>query len=204
MMKRWIGLGLLLLAALWTLLIWTPEAAAPAPVATDDQSEPTPSAAVAAETPAASMQPPSAAATKPQPLQNDEEPEPTEPAQPVQTGTGFKLPKLPPPEAKGPIAALKLRFGNESPSASSKQHEQQLTEALRRTGPPLQSLEDVVCRRSVCRISWRWKAEHVIPYGQALGALRSFDANPGIDAAGPANADNSRTVAIYVDLTANR
>lgn len=192
---------MLLLAALWTALIWSPESAPSASVATEEPSEP----AIAVQTPATPPPPPpSAAAAKPVSIQTEEQLEPTEPEPAPQPALGFKLPKLPPPGASGPIAALKVRFGNESPTGTSKQSEQQLTAALQRMGPPPQSLEDVVCRRSVCRVSWRWKAEHVIPYGQALGALRSFDANPGIDAAGPANADNSRPVAIYVDLTASK
>lgn len=200
-MKPWIGVGLLLLAALWTVLIWSPEAAQPASSTHDVEIEPAPTAPAP---PAATLPQPIAAAKQPTQARDDEDPDPAVPEPPVPSAPGFKLPKLPPPEAKGPVSALKLRFGNESASASSKQHEQQLTEALQRTGPPPQSLEDVVCRRSVCRISWRWKAEHVIPFGQALGALQRFDANPGIDAAGPANADNSRPVAIYVDTTANK
>ena len=201
---------MLLLAALWTLLIWSPDAAQQASEHSDAPIEPGPIVTVApTDAPPAALAP--APAAKPvaphaaqAPAEDDEPLEPTEPV-PAQPPTPrFTLPKLPPPQATGPIAALKVRFGNESPSATSKQVEQQLTAALQRTGPPPHSLEDVVCRRTVCRISWRWKAEHVIPYGQALGALRSFDAHPGIEGAGAADADNSRPVAIYVDLTASK
>lgn len=189
---------MLLLVALWTLLIWSPDAEQPLAVP-DDQLELQPSVAMAP----APAPPPTAAKPTPTPAPQvaaEPELEPSEePASPR-----FKLPKMPPPEAKGPVGALKLRFGDESPAASSKQHEQQLTEALRRTGPPAQSIEDVVCRRTVCRVSWRWKAEHVIPFGQALGALGSFDRNPGVDAAGPVNPDGSHAVAIYVDITASK
>lgn len=198
---------MLLLAALWTLLIWSPDAAQQPSDTPDAPLEPGPIVTVVAPTDAPPAPAPPAKPVAPHAAQapaDDEQLEPTEPV-PAQPPTPrFTLPKLPPPQAAGPIAALKVRFGDESPSATSKQAEQQLTAALQRTGPPPHSLEDVVCRRTVCRISWRWKAEHVIPYGQALGALRSFDAHPGIEAAGPADADNSRPVAIYVDLTASK
>jgi hypothetical protein len=102
------------------------------------------------------------------------------------------------------VSALKLRFGDESPSEASKLHEQQLLAALQRTGPPRESIESIVCRKSVCRISWRWKAAEVIPFYQAVGVLRrGFDPNLAIDAAKPANTDDARTIEIYLEMAAS-
>lgn len=207
-MRRWIVVGLLLLAALWALLLWIPEVEPPALVDSEapDQAAmvPPPSATVFEPHATPSASPPSAAV----PAARSTEPEPqataAEPPPPASAPT-YKLPKLPPPEPSGPVSALKLRFGNESYSADSKLRELQLTASLQRTGPPPGSVESVLCRRSVCRVSWRWQAQHVISFYQALGALRhDVEPNLGIDAPKPMNVDEAQTLYIYLNVTSDK
>jgi hypothetical protein len=204
--RRWLWVAPLLLAAVWALSIGSPGHEAPVPVV----DAPAPSAPQPAPTtpePAPSAVPSTA---KPEPQVEDPEPEldpaeaPAESPKPAWPMYG-QLPKLPPPEASGPVSRLKARFGSESASDASKTNERRLSETVLQTGPPPELLDDVVCRRTVCRISMRWKAERMIPLMQAIGVLRrDYDPNLGTDAPGPLGADDVRHVDLYIDLASTR
>jgi hypothetical protein len=209
-MRRWLVIAPLLVAALWLLLLRTPQKDPAPPVSTTPQASPT--RAVADEPLRPSLQPPASTAARPQTsttvivTAEPEKPEPTAPSEVLAPAfPTIQLPKLPPPEAQGPVRALKARFGSESASASSQLHEQQLMATIQRTGPPPDMIDDVVCRRTLCRISARWRADRVIPFYQALGVLRrDHDPNLGIDSAGPPDANQAHRVELYIDLASTR
>jgi hypothetical protein len=207
-MRRWLWVAPLLLAAVWALSIWSPSHEAPESVG--DAPVPTaPEPAPMTAEPAPSAVPPPA---KPEPQVEELDPErerdhaeaPAEPPKPAWPMYG-QLPELPPPMASGPVSRLKARFGSESASDASKTNERRLSETVLQTGPPPELLDDVVCRRTVCRISMRWKTERMIPLMQAVGVLRrDYDRNLGTDAPGPLGKDAVRHVDLYVDLASTR
>ena len=197
-MKRWLG-ALLLIATLWALLLWTPWAK-PAPVGAPQVEPASPPVAAAPEARAAE---PVAVvpASKPQP-----QPEPTEAQPPAMHAT--RLPQImdiPPPRAQGPLRRLKQRFASESASGSSRANEAKVKAEFTHFNAPPDLIEDVVCRRSVCRITSRWRQERGYAFSLGLNELRrNFDPNLGIDEPGPPDADRFRRIEVYLDLASPR
>lgn len=199
-MKRWLA-ALLLVAALWALLLWTPWAK-PAPIVAP-QSEP-------ATAPAASPQPRAPAAViAPEPAPSAaSEPQAEPPEAPAPEVHATRLPQImdmPPPQAQGPIRALKLRFGSESASDSSRANEAKVKTTFTHFDPPPELLEDIVCRRSVCRITTRWRQDRALAFTIGLNELRrEFDPNLGIDQPGPPDGERFRRIEVYLDLASPR
>lgn len=197
-MKRWLG-ALLLVAALWALLLWTPWAK-PAPVAAP-QVEPASPAPGPTPQPRAPEPVGAAPASKPA-----AQPEPAE-AQPAAVHA-TRLPQImdiPPPQAQGPLRMLKQRFASESASSSARANEAKVKATFAHFNPPPDLIEDAVCRRTVCRITTRWRQERGYAFSMGLNELRrDFDPNLGVDEAGPPDADRFRSIEVYVDLASPR
>jgi hypothetical protein len=191
-MKRWHA-ALLLAAALWALLLWTPRAkpapgVAPHPEPVAPITPPQRSALVALATP---PQPTAAAPAAA-----------AEPPQPVHATRLPQIMDMPPPQPQGPVRALEQRFASESASASSRENEAKVRAAFMRFNPPPELLEDVVCRRRVCRITARWRQERGYAFTISLNELRvAFDRNLGIAEPGPPDAERVRRVDVYLDVT---
>jgi hypothetical protein len=199
-MKRWL-VALLLVAALWALLLWTPWAK-PAPVVVP-QLEP----AAAPTAPAQPHDPAPVLSAEPTPLAAPQ-PQAEPPEAPAPAVHSTRLPQImdmPPPQAQGPFRALKQRFGSESASDASRANEAKVKATFMHFNPPPELLEDIVCRRSVCRITTRWRPERALAFTIGLNELRrDFDPNLGIDQPGPPDAERFQRIEVYLDLASPR
>jgi hypothetical protein len=123
---------------------------------------------------------------------------PVAPAKPH--GHSMELENIPPPGAMGPVRARKERFASESQAASSHARELKLRAAIEDTAPP-GLLEDVLCRRTICRVRMDWKAERAIALLSVLSELRGrFDAELGVDEPSALDAAGTRRVEVYLEL----
>jgi hypothetical protein len=110
---------------------------------------------------------------------------------------------MPAPTVTGPVSALKHRYESESAPDSPPPQQQQLTAAF--TGEAADLLDNVECRRTVCRVRLAWLPKHGFSGMQLLAELRrDFDPNLGIAEAGPSSPAGAQPVDVFIDLHSSR
>lgn len=150
------------------------------------------------------------AAPKPQvaqqPVMNpSSDPTPTaetaeKPDEPRPQGHAMELENIPPPSAMGRIRERKERFQGESQTQTSRTREAQLTAAIEPVAPP-GLLQEVLCRRTVCRMRMEWRADRAIALLSVLSELRSkFDPELGVDEPGAREPNQTRRIDVYLQL----
>lgn len=177
-----------LVGALWALLLWTPQADPGSSVSADLEAAP-----VEPQLPAQAVQAPAPA---PEPLG------PAVPTSPAPPPTS-ELPRMPPPPSMGPVGPLKHRYESESAPGVQPAQQLQLTAAF--AGPVADLLDNVECRRTVCRVRLAWLPKHGFSGMQLLAELRrDFDPNLAVDEAGPSSASGAQSLDVFIDLTSSR
>lgn len=110
---------------------------------------------------------------------------------------------MPTPPSMGPLSTLKHRYESESAPGTPPAQQQQLTAAFQ--GPVADLLDNVECRRTVCRARLAWLPKHGFSGMQLLAELRrDFDPNLAIDEAGPSSASGAQSLDVFIDLTSSR
>jgi hypothetical protein len=116
-------------------------------------------------------------------------------------GHPMEIENMRPPIASGPVKELKVKFANESFAGQSRQREAQLTAAVDGAGAPPGLLEQVQCKRSVCRLGMRWTGARMIHYLGVLSDLRDrYDRNLAVNPAIESEADGTRWLDVYVSV----
>jgi hypothetical protein len=106
------------------------------------------------------------------------------------------------PQRQGPVEELSQRFASESRGDSSEREDARVKAAFVDPQIPSSLLENVECRRSVCRLQLRWSPQH--DPGYVLGLTRavgSFSAPLGIEEPGPADANGLRPLVVFFELS---
>lgn len=148
----------------------------------------------AASTPHVAQQP----VMKPSPDPAPADARPDDPTPPQ--GHAMELENIPPPGAMGRIRERNERFQGESQTQTSSARAAQLKAAIEPVAPP-GLLQDVLCRRTVCRVRMEWRADRAIALLSVLSELRSkFDPELGVDEPGALEPNRTRRVDVYLQL----
>lgn len=167
-----LGVVLLVAAALWWAAATSGDpASAPDEPAT---SETPPVAAPAA--PSAPAAPP--APSKPSPSTPEAPPTgaptPALQQQAPQLGAAAEDPTdspVPPPQAQGPVDALKERFKSEPRDSAATVIESRIQAAFRDPAIPGDVLSSVLCHKTICKLEIRWTQANNTPYMLGLSHL---------------------------------
>jgi hypothetical protein len=191
-----IGIGVSLAALLWVVAIWNTGDAD-----LDDPSTLEPPPLPLAQ-PTAAPASPSAPPPDPELEPKPSEPEPAvEPApEPAAQPATPEPVVLPPPTAEGPIDELKAQFAREPRPSTARELDAIAERAF--VNPNIQPglLDSVLCRQTICKVTVRWRPEHMIGYMAAYTILLQ-DFGPKV-AIAPASADDaagSRVVEMYLE-----
>jgi hypothetical protein len=185
----------------WVSWAWSPDAeterAAPA------QSEPDEGAQALA---APSTPPPPLAALKVAP-QIKPEPAAAAPQQPAEqperipTPHPMSLDQTRPPEAYGPLAEYKQRYASESRAAESSATEQKFRSLFDVPNIPPGLLQDVSCRRSMCKLALAWRPERRLGFVVTLESSKNLYNKRVAVEPGTREDDGSYLTNLYIRLT---
>jgi len=190
-----IAAGVVLAAVLWVVAIWN----------TGD-GDVDPSAALEAP-PAEPLQPSAAPPGAPPGAPAAETPEPAEPAAAAREPEATPEPApqvvpddLPPPTPEGPIDELKAQFAREPRPSSARELEATAERAFVNPNIKPGLLGSVLCHQTICKVTVRWKPEHMIGYMAAYTLLlQNFGPKIAIVPASANDSDGSRVVEMYLE-----
>lgn len=138
------------------------------------------------------------------PLQPDTAPAPLQPsAAPLAPQPPAAEPVAPPvdaPPRQGPIDELSSRFEREPRDSGAHDIEQSVRAAFSRDSVAPELFKSVLCRQSVCKVVVRITPQRMPGYIQAVTELVSneFDADFAVDPAPEIDADQMRSVEVYL------
>lgn len=106
-----------------------------------------------------------------------------------------------PPEAYGPLAEYKQRYANESRGGASSANEQKFRSMLDVPNIPPGLLQDVSCRRSMCKLALSWRPERRLGFVVTLESNKNlYDKRVAVEP-GTRDDDGSYLTNLYVRLT---
>jgi hypothetical protein len=193
------ALGVVLVGALlWMVMAWPAHQE-------DDSAEPI------AQAPAPPPPPPPPAAEPEDPAEPAEPPPPAAPAPATAEAPQAKASE-PPAEApaaalptdmfledQGPVAERKREYESEPRDSAANEVESIVRSSFAHPDGAPDLFKSVLCRQTVCKVELRWSQDRLGAYVAGVTrAVVNFDPEVAVSPAGPASADQTRPIEVYL------
>lgn len=186
----------------WLSWVVSPEVEEPAAAS---EAEETPVAAPAPIAPVEPVAPVAKAAPEPTAAPSKEEPaqEPAEEAKPerIPTPHPMSLDQTKPPEQFGALAELKKQYDSESRGAASSETEARLRALIDVPNIPSELVQDIQCRRTVCKIETRWIPRRRIGFSVLVESFKNmYSQRVAVEPAAAEAADGTYPTTLFIRL----
>ena len=113
----------------------------------------------------------------------------------------MSLENLRPPEEYGPLAEYKKRYQTESRGPDSSANEKHFRKLLDVPNIPPELLQDVSCRRSMCKLAMAWRPERRLGYVVTVESSKNLYNKRVAVEPGERQGDGSYLTNVYIRLT---
>ena len=140
-----------------------------------------------------------------QPAPQSAEPEPSAEAEPpperIPTPHPMSLDQTKPPEQYGALAELKKQYESESRDDTSSETEAGLRALIKTPNIPSELVQDITCRRRLCKIEAHWTPRRRIGFAVLLESSKNlYNQRVAVEPAAGQSADGSYVTTLYIRL----
>jgi|GEM_PF-3313751 len=121
----------------------------------------------------------------------------------IPTPHPMSLDQTKPPEQSGPLAELKNQYASESRSADSSATESKLRGLIAESrNVPSELVQNISCRRSVCKLDLQWTARRRIGFAVVSGSFKQmYNQRVAVEAPSGRADDGTYPTTLYLQVT---
>jgi type IV secretory pathway VirB10-like protein len=121
----------------------------------------------------------------------------------IPTPHAMSLDQTKPPEQSGPLAELKNQYASESRSADSSATEAKLRGLISESrNVPSELVQNISCRRSVCKLELQWTARRRIGFAVVSGSFKQmYNQRVAVEAPSGRADDGTYPTTLYLQFT---